>query len=169
VKTMSATDHADAGTLLRASEILEEFGDERSAFKCVAIGAERNHGLSQLKLGYMYASGIGTKKDLKRAARWYASAYRNGLPVAAFNLAMDKKDQGDRRSAIAWFRKAIAQNYGDAFVALAALYKERSATKRQAVDLLKRALRLSRDHMSDESRHEAEALLRDLQLRNLQK
>lgn len=162
MKAMLGIDRADAETLFRASEILEDHNDARSAFRCVAIAAGSNHGFSQVKLGYMYALGIGTKKDLKRAAYWYRMAYRNGHPIAAFNLAMDRKDQGDRRSAIAWFRKAVAQNYGDAFVALGKLYTERNATRRQGVDFLKRALRLSREDISDDSRKEVQALLRSM-------
>lgn len=159
---MSVRDRADAETLFRASEIFEELGDVRSAFKCVAIGAASNHGSSQAKLGYMYSAGIGTKKDLRQAAYWYGRAYRNGQSVAAFNLAMDKKDQGDRRSAIAWFRKAAAQNYGDAFVELAKLYSQRGAMRPQAIKLLQRALRLGPDDIFDSSRQEAEALLKDM-------
>lgn len=157
---MSFPSRPDADTLFRASEILEDLGDKRSAFKCVEAGATCKHGPSQTKLGYMYAGGIGTKKDLKQAEYWYATAYRNGQAVAAFNLGMDKRDQGDRRSAIAWFRKAAAKNYGDAFVELAKLYSDRARTRRQAVDLLQRAVRLDSEHIFDSSRHEAEALLK---------
>lgn len=159
---MSFPNRPDAETLFRASEIFEEVGDARSAFKCVTIGAAYNHGPSQTKLGYMYAAGIGTKKDLKQAAYWYGRAFRNGQAVAAFNLAMDKRDQGDRKSAIAWFRKAVAKNYGDAFVELAKLYSERRATRRQAVDLLQRSLRMDAENIFDSSREEAEALLEEL-------
>jgi tetratricopeptide (TPR) repeat protein len=162
VKAKPGIDRAGAETLFRASEILEDHNDVRGAFRCVAIAAASSHGFSQIKLGYMYALGIGTKKDLKRAAHWYRLAYRNGHPIAAFNLAMDRKDQGDRKSAIVWFRKAVAQNYGDAFVALAKLYTERNATRRQALALLKRALRLSMEDISDDSREEAQALLRNM-------
>ena len=158
MKTIPASVLANAETLFRASEILEEAGDVRSAFRCVAVGAGMNHAFSQTKLADMYASGAGTKKDLKAAAYWYVKAYRNGDRLAAFNLAIDKRDQGDRRAAIAWFRKAAAQDYGRAFVELAKLYKERSAGKRQVMELLKQALECE---ISVELREEVEALLRE--------
>ncbi|HEV8334623.1 MAG TPA: hypothetical protein VGQ22_24590 [Steroidobacteraceae bacterium] len=118
---MSVRDRTDAETLFRASEIFEELGDVRSAFKCIAIGAAGNHGPSQTKFGYMHSAGIGTKKNRRQAAYWYGKAYRNGQTVATFNLGMDKKDEGNRGAAIAWFRKAAARKYGDAFVELAKL------------------------------------------------
>lgn len=159
---MSDSNQSDAETLFRASEIFEELGDKRTAFKCVSIGAKLGHPLCQLQVGNMYVSGAGTKKDFRLAAYWYRKAYRNGYATGAFNLALHNMQQGERRSAITWFRKAVEHNHGEAFVELAKLYKELGATKRRAVSLLQRALRLTRYDITDDAREEAETLLGEL-------
>lgn len=156
---MDAIDASNAETLFRAAEIFEELGDQRTAFKCLSVAAGLGHDSSQLQLGNVYASGRGTRKNLKLAAKWYRKAYRGGNVSGAFNLAIDKRDRGDRKAAIGWFRRAAAQNHGGAMIELAKLYRD-SGAARNAADLLQRALLLSRDDIDDNERKEARALLR---------
>lgn len=126
---MAAIGEAKAETLFRAAEIFEELGDLRTAFQCLSVAAGLGHSGSQIQLGNMYASGRGTKRDLGLAAKWYRKAFRGGDAGGAFNLEIDRRISGDRRSAISWFRKAAAQNHGGAMIELAKLYMDISATQ----------------------------------------
>jgi tetratricopeptide (TPR) repeat protein len=68
------------------------------------------------------------------------------------NLAIDKRNSGKMRSAVIWFKKAIAMKNGEASVALAKIYKDRKGGRKAAERLLREALRLDRDHISDAAR-----------------
>jgi len=63
---------------------------------------------------------------------------------------------------VIWFKKAIAMNNGDAHIALAKIYNARKGGQRAATDLLRRALRMSRDDISDAGKEEAESLLNQI-------
>lgn len=112
------------------------------------VAAGLGHGSSQRQLGNMYASGRGTRKNLELAAKWYREAFRGGNVSGAFNLAIDKRDSGDRKAAIVWFRRAAARNHGGAMIELAKLYRD-SGAARNAADLLQRALLLSCDNIDE--------------------
>jgi hypothetical protein len=53
-------------------------------------------------------------------------------------------------------------NHGDARIALAKIYNVRKGWQRAAADLLRGALRLSKDDISDDAKKEAESLLKQL-------
>lgn len=146
--------------LFLEAEQHEEKGDFRAAFKRLLAAAQLGHGMSQLNLGNFYASGTGVRKDLEKAAHWYKKAYKNGDNDGALNLAIDRRNQGNLRSAVAWFKKAIAMNSGDACIELAKIYGARRGGQKAATDLLKRALRMSRDNISDDAKEKAESLLK---------
>src|SRR4029077_14811944 len=93
---------------------------------------------------------------------WYKRAYRNGAGYAASNLAIDRRDAGNIRSAVFWFKRAIAQKDGDACILLARIYKARRGGRKVAVALLRRALRMNRNYITESGREEAESLLREL-------
>jgi TPR repeat protein len=119
--------------------------------------------MSQLNLGNLYASGKGARKNLERAAHWYKKAYKNGNNDGALNLAIDRRNAGSMRSAVVWFKKAIAMNSGEACIELAKVYNSRKGGRKAATNLLKRALRLNRDHISDAAKEEAESLLKQME------
>jgi len=150
----------DAEQLFLKAEQFEEKNDLRNAFKCLLAGAQLGDTGSQLNLGNIYASGKGTRKSLEKAAYWYKKAYNNGYSTAALNLAIDRRNQGNVRSAVVWFKKAIAMGDGEACIALAKIYKARKGGQKAAAGLLKRALRLNRDCISEAGREEAASLLR---------
>ncbi len=149
-----------AEKLFLEAEQFEEKGDLKSAFKCLLAGARLGDTGSQLNLGNFYASGMGTRKSLKSAAHWYKKAYKGGYSTAALNLAIDRRNAGNLRSAIIWFKKAIATGDGEACIALAKIYEVRKGGQKTATGLLKRALQLNRDCISEAGREEAESLLR---------
>lgn len=152
----------DADGLFLEAERHEEAGDFRSAFKCLLAAAQLGHHMSQLNLGNFYASGRGTRKNLEKAAHWYKKAYKNGNNDGALNLAIDRRNEGDVRSAVVWLKKAIAMSSGEACIELAKVYKARKGGQKAAADLLRRALRMSRDHISDDAKEEAKSLLKDM-------
>lgn len=154
----------DAERMFLEAERAEEKGDFRKAFELLLECAQSGHAGSQLNLGNFYAWGQGVRRDLKKAAYWYKRAYRSGYDIGAFNLAIDRRNQGDVRSAVIWFKKAVAMNSGEACVELAKIYKTRK-DRRAAVGLLKRAVRLNRDHISDAVKEEAESLLKQMEKR----
>src|SRR5271170_2357417 len=139
----------------------EEKADFKKAFQCLYSAAQLGHPMSQVNLGNYYAEGRGVKKNSQKAAYWYRKAYRSGDCDGALNLAIDRRDDGNMRSAILWFKKAIAMNSGDAFVALARIYLSRKR-RQSAIDLLRRALRLGNSDISEETKEQAKALLQNI-------
>jgi TPR repeat protein len=152
----------DPENFLLSAERLEESGDFKSAFKSLLAGALSGDSSCQANLGNFYASGKGTTKSLEKAAFWYKRAYRNGSGYAASNLAIDRRNAGNIRSAVFWFKRAIAQKDGDACILLAKLYSDRKGGRKAAVSLLRRALRMNRNYLSESGRDEAESLLKKL-------
>ena len=148
--------------LLREAERHEERGDLKRAFRCLLAGAQLGDSGCQLNLGNFYASGKGVRRNLKRAANWYKEAYKNGSSSGALNLAIDRRNEGNIRSAVIWFKKAIALKDGEACVELAKIYNAQKGGQNAAEKLLRRALRFNKDFISVAGREEAESLLREL-------
>ncbi|HKO05685.1 MAG TPA: hypothetical protein VJW51_13095 [Candidatus Acidoferrales bacterium] len=151
----------DAESLFLEAEQSEERGDFRNAFKCLLAAARLGDRGSQLNLGNFYAAGTGVRRNLDKAAYWYKKAYKNGERCGALNLAIDRRNQGNVRSAVVWFKKAIMMNDGDACIALAKIYNARKGGQKAAADLLRRALRMSRDDISEAAKEEAGLLLKE--------
>jgi TPR repeat protein len=150
----------DADKLFLQADKFEEARDFRNAFKCLLAAAQLGDSSCQLNLGNFYAWGRGVRKNLDKAAYWYKKAYKNGYSTGALNLAIDRRNEGNVRSAVVWFKKAIAMKDGEACFALAKIYNARKGGRKATANLLRRALRLSRDYISDASREEAESLLK---------
>jgi len=150
----------DPEALFRDAEQYEEKGNLRSAFECLLAAAQLGHAMSQVSVGNFYASGKGVRRSLQRAAYWYKRAYKNGYRDGALNLAIDRRNEGNTRSAVMWLKKAIAMNSGDAYIELAKIYGSRKRRQKAGVDLLKRALRMSRDNISEDAKVEAKSLLK---------
>jgi TPR repeat protein len=153
---------SDAERLFLEAEQYEEKRDFNNAFNCLLAAAQLGHRMSQLNLGNFYASGRGTRRNLEKAAHWYKKAYKSGDNDGALNLAIDRRNQGRIRSAVIWFKKAIAMNSGEACIELAKIYKARKGGQKAAADLLRRALRMSRDDIGDYAKEEAKSLLRKM-------
>jgi TPR repeat protein len=150
---------ADAERLFLEAERCEEKGDSRTAFDYLLAAAQLGHARSQVNLGNFYSSGKGIRRNLKKAAHWYRKGYQNGYSDGALNLAIDWRDTGNIRSAVVWFKKAIEMNSGDACIQLAKIYAARIGGKKAAAKLLRRALGMNRDNISEAGREEAESLL----------
>jgi len=151
---------ASAEELFRDAELKGEQGDLSGAFRCLLAGARQGDALSQLALGNCYSAGRGVQKNLQEAARWYKRAYRSGLSAGALNLSVDLQKQGNERGTIAWLTRAAAMDDGDAYVRLAKIYLKRRNGTAAATDLLRKAVSLNRNNISDDTKRQAEALLK---------
>jgi TPR repeat protein len=83
----------------------------------------------QYDLGVMYFSGIGVKKDLKTALRWFEMAAHQGHPRAQNDLAVmllkgKGIDKPNSAKAYVWFLRAAEQNFADAQFNLGLLLTE---------------------------------------------
>lgn len=152
----------DADALFLKAERREEAGDFRSAFRNLLAAARLGHAMSQVNLGNYYAEGKGVTRNSRNAAHWYKKAYRNGDRDGALNLAIDKRNEGNLKLAIIWFRHALSLNSGDACMELAKIYKSRKGGKKTAIGFLRRALRMTSEEISEEQKLEAKLLLKEL-------
>jgi TPR repeat protein len=153
---------ASGEELFRDAELKEERGDFHGAFKSLLAAAKLGDVGSQINLGNFYAAGRGVKKNLLEAARWYKQVYRNGQPTGALNLAVDLEKQGNIRGAVAWLKRAIAMNDGDAHLRLARIYQKKRNGIQTAISLLEKAILLSPSNISDQTREQADKLLKRL-------
>lgn len=153
----------DPESLFIEAERYEESGNYKSAFNCLIAAARLGDSGSQLNLGNFYASGRGVSKSLEKAAYWYKNAYKNGERAGAMNLAIDRRNEGRIKSAVFWFGKAIAMNDGESCIELAKIYNARKNGRKAAASLLRRALLMSRNDISDAGKEEAEFLLKQWQ------
>lgn len=111
------------GMLFARAHEAHASGDIVQAFELYQEGAVQNDQASQNNLATFYESGLGTRKNLKLAKKWYLAAWRN-KPAAfiALNIAELCLKRKKRNQAIRWLRRAIALGDGDAALALAKLY-----------------------------------------------
>ena len=151
-----------AESLFLEAEQYEEKGDFENAFHRLLAAAQLGHRMSQLNLGNFYASGTGVRRNLEKAAHWYKKVYKNGDSDGALNLAIDRKNEGRGRSEVIWFKKAVAMNNGDACIELAKIYNARRSGQEAAAELLRRALRMNRDDISDDAKEKAKSLLKEM-------
>jgi len=166
---MAIIDYAAKEKRLVDAERFEEAGNYRMAARALRRGAAEGNTSCQLNLGNYYTAGKGVKKSMQRAAYWYRKAYENGDRSGAFNLAIEKRNQGNFRWAEFWFKKAVAMRDGSAHIELAKMYISRDQNTKAAAALLRRAIKLGVDDVSDEEKAEAEALLETISTSLLRK
>ncbi|WP_263355763.1 tetratricopeptide repeat protein [Acidicapsa ligni] len=162
MKSVKLKEELDPEKLFAVAEEHEERGEFKRAFNCLLKAARIGHAGSQLNLGNFYSDGKGIGRNTEEAARWYKEAYKNGDRSGALNLAIDLRRQGKVRSAVAWFKKAIAMRAGSAYLELAKMYKSGRSGQKVAVGPLRQALMLSPSDLSDDEREEAQSLLYEI-------
>lgn len=89
------------------------------AVRLLRSAAEAGLTDAYLTLANCYASGIGVSRDFRSAARWYRAGARAGDADAAFNLSVEYRLAGNRRSELRWLRRASLIGSHDARVLLA--------------------------------------------------
>jgi TPR repeat protein len=140
----------------------EERRSFKKAFRCLLRAAHMGHTGSQINLGNFYSWGKGVEKSPNDAAYWYRQAYKRGDSTGAFNLGIDKQNEGNVRTAVIWFKKALALHYGEAGIELAKIYMARRGGEKIAIDLLRSTQLMNRTEISDEAKEDATVLLSKL-------
>jgi TPR repeat protein len=93
---------------------LYEEGKLKEAFLAFQRAAKLGNPQAQVNLGNLYDAGEGVEQDQKLAAYWYKRAIKNGVPEAAYNLAVSYKQQGKTKWAQFWFKRASEMGDEDA-------------------------------------------------------
>ena len=97
----------DTRELFERADRMWNSGKLRNAFNLFLQAAKAGDRDSQLNTGYFYDKGIGVKRDLRKALRWYLTAYRRGDASAANNIGTIWRDRKEHRKALWWFKRAV--------------------------------------------------------------
>jgi hypothetical protein len=104
------------------------FGQAKVAYKAWLPLAEQGYAKAQASLGWMYYTGKGVKKDLKKAVKWFRLAAEQDHAIAQNNLAvMYENGYGvaiDYQEAFKWYKKSADSGYSYAQYNLGRMYAE---------------------------------------------
>jgi len=88
--------------------------------------AEQGDASSQSYLGWMYNTGIGVKRDNKKAVEWYTKSAEQENAIGQYNLGlMYRLGQGvlkNNNTAVYWYEKSAEQGRAEAQYSLGMLY-----------------------------------------------
>lgn len=104
----------------QASQAWEE-GKTKKAFELFRKAAKQGDKNAPLNLGYCYAKGVGTKKDVQKAMYWYEMAVTMGDIAAYTNIAIYHCSVGDFERAKQWFLDALEKGDKETALELAKL------------------------------------------------
>ena len=152
---------AELDDLFRRADQQYEKGKFQSAFRLFLAAAKGGDPSCQTNLGNFYRSGIGVKPNRDLALFWLRRAYRQGSGAAAHNIGNIFHDEQRLNQALAWFERAARQNDGDANLDIAKIYLCKG-DKAKSIQYLKKTLKVKRDYVLEESKEEAERLLKVL-------
>lgn len=103
---------------------IEENGDFEKALRLFRQGAALGDAGAQNAVGLAYDSGQGVKKDKAEALKWFNKAHKSdGHTNYCGNVALSYAEMGQRRQAMHWWKKAIANGDGEAALGLESLTK----------------------------------------------
>jgi hypothetical protein len=98
------------------------------AFHFFKRAAELGHVVAQDRTGWGYQYGLGTERDLYKAAEWYRKAAEAGNPQAqtslGFFLYLGLGGKKDQTEALAWTRKAAEQKYAAGLNNMGGIYDQ---------------------------------------------
>lgn len=174
---MTSTNHTrkSAASRIAADELFERANEQwdrgqlRSAFRLFLLGAKYGDASAQHNLGYFYDVGIGAKPNREAALFWYKRAFRQGYGVAASNIGTIYRDDKSAKKALLWFQHAIELGDIDANLEVAKIYMDQIGDISKAVPYLKRIIRAKSKDVFDESRVQAQGLLRAIQGKAVEK
>jgi uncharacterized protein len=118
-----------------AASMLGDYGKALELWSSLANPPEASQGdaKAQFELAWLYTNGLGTAKDLEKAATYFTKAAEQGHVEAQNKLGQLYLDgQGvtqDRATAIKWFTAAAEQGWGDAQLTLGKLYMTGEGTE----------------------------------------
>ncbi len=96
-----------------------ERGRNVEAFRSLRSWALKGEADAFHPLGYLYATGTGTRRNQVAALRWYRRGCRSGSSISALNIALIYGRAGNRRLAFRWYLRAADMCDGDAYVEVA--------------------------------------------------
>lgn len=122
--------------------------------------AQGNQG-AQNKIAFLYAKGLGVRKDYQEALKWYHKTADIGNGEGQFYIGvLYEYGNGmpqDFQEALKWFRKSAAQKYPSAFGRLGDFYEKGFSVPRDYAEALK-WYQKGADEGNDFARQEAEKL-----------
>ena len=149
--------------LFRIGDAAEEAGNYDLARRSFERAASLGDAECLSRLAYMFDVGLGVEVDKANAMRLYKRAWRRGSYVAANNIAVLYREQGDDRLMVEWFRRAATRDDGDALVELAKCYLNGCGVRKSNQTALRYlAAATSSNVISETARKEAQALLETL-------
>ena len=114
---------------------------KKSAFAITHDEAEKGNVVAMSNLAFMYAKGIGTKKDEAQALHWYQCAAEKGHLTSQYNLGVIyAKGRGvsqDYAESCKWYIKAGAQGDMTAQATLAMMYAKGVGTEKNPKEAAK--------------------------------
>lgn len=149
----------NSNEIFRRADAAWERGQNKAALKLFLQAARLGNASAQHNVGYFYDEGIGTKKNLGRALSWYKKAWRNDRQTGtSINIAKLYEAKGQSHLAVVWWKKAVAENDGDAALGLAKFYLHR-ATARDTERARSLLMLVKAARATDDARREAAKLL----------
>jgi TPR repeat protein len=141
-----------------------ERGRLRPAFRLMLTAAKMRESGAQVTVGYMYDSGVGTKRNKQAALYWYKRAFRRGEATAAHNIGTVWRDVGNFARALYWFEQALQLNSdddGEANFEIAKLYLGKGQDHGKAALFLRKVCRSK--NVTQECLQQARRLLKQTQ------
>ena len=87
---------------------------------------EKGYAPAQHNLATMYANGVGTNQNFKKALKWFQIAAEQGIAESQFSLGLSYYNgdgvNKDFKEAVKWFQMAAAQDHAMAQHFLSAMY-----------------------------------------------
>ena len=127
VLTLSAAVPAAAGLLEDAVAAYDK-GEFATALRLWRRLADQGDVPAQIKVGSMYAEGVGVPRDYVEAMKWFRRAADQGSARAQFDVGtMYDSGQGVPQSfaeTVKWYRLAAAQGHADAQYHLGLMHAE---------------------------------------------
>jgi len=120
------------GSKDRAGKILVR-RSARKAMEWLRRAAEHGCGPAQNTLGVLLGDENLPPKNRRQALAWLKKAFRAGDNIAASNIAITYRENGDLRSAVRWFEKSVAGGDDDARIQLGIHYYWGKGVKRDPV------------------------------------
>jgi uncharacterized protein len=140
-------------------DIAEAAGDLKAARASFERGAALGDPYCWSRLGLMFDSGVGCSVDKVRAMQCYQRGWRARDVVAANNIAVLYRENGDRRAMFQWFRRAADAGDDGALIELAKCLMNGVGTRRNRVEAAACLRRAKKGSLSEAEREEVELML----------
>ncbi|HXU01320.1 MAG TPA: hypothetical protein VN903_10025 [Polyangia bacterium] len=116
----------------------------KAAARAFARAASAGDVAAAFDIGYCLDVGRGVARDGRLAMKWYRRAWRVGNPSAAANIATMYRDRRQLKTAVSWWKRAVAAGGFDEAVDVGYSYQYGIGVRRDvasAIRWYRRALR----------------------------